>query len=505
MRPSPTCSEVRSVATVYSIVPACAVLVPLAAAVLILLSRGHEKIREGWTILAAAANFLIVLSLLPQVLAGDRVACTLIELLPGLDMAFRVDAFGMLFALVASGLWIVTSIYSIGYMRALREHALTRYFFSFAVAIAAALGIAFSANLVTMFIFYEILTISTYPLVAHTETEEARKAGRKYLAYLITAGVFFLFSVILTYFLTGTTDFQPGGILAGTGPVILQQILFVTFLIGFAKAAWMPLHGWLPSAMVAPAPVSALLHAVAVVKAGVFGIVRVVCYVYGIELTAEIGMGTLLAVIAGATIITGSLLALQQDNLKQRLAYSTVSQLSYILLGVALLTPMGITGAMLHIPFHAFMKITLFFCAGALIVAAGVEYVSDMKGIGRRMPVTMLMFSIGAIGICSLPPVCGIISKWYLVLGAMQVHNLAAFLVLITSSVLNILYFFPIIHTAFFEEPESGREGVREAPLSMLVPLAITAVGSVLLFLAPDVAFLRLVEVAIGELTGVLP
>lgn len=492
-------------AAVHSVMPAYAVLTPLAAAVLILLFRRHGNIREGWTILAAAANFLIVLSLLPQVLAGDRVEYTFIELLPGLDIALKADAFGMIFALTASGLWIITSFYSIGYMRTLRERALARYFFSFAVAIAAALGIAFSANLLTMFIFYEILTVSTYPLVVHTETEEARRAGRKYFAYLLVAGVFFLFSVVLTYYLTGTTDFVPGGFLAGTGPVILQQILFVAFLVGFAKAAWIPLHGWLPSAMVAPAPVSALLHAVAVVKAGVFGIVRVVCFVYGIELTAEIGMATLLAAIAAATIIIGSLLALQQDSLKRRLAYSTVSQLSYILLGVALLTPMGITGAMLHIPFHAFMKITLFFCAGALFVAAGVEYISDMKGIGRRMPVTMLMFVIGAIGICGLPPVCGIISKWYLALGAMQAHHLAAFLVLITSSVLNLLYFFPIIYTAFFEEPEGEGQNVREAPLFMLVPLVITGVGSLLLFLVPDLPFLRLAEVAIGEITGVLP
>jgi len=485
--------------------PVCAVLLPLSAAVLILLSRRHENVREGWTILAAVANFAIVLSILPQILAGNRVECTLIELLPGIDVALRVDAFGMIFALTASGLWVATSFYSIGYMRTLREHALTRYFFSFAVAIAAALGIAFSANLLTMFVFYEILTVSTYPLVVHTETEEARRAGRKYFAYLLFAGVSFLFSVVLTYYLTGTTDFAPGGFLAGTGPVLLQQILFVTFLIGFAKAAWMPMHGWLPSAMVAPTPVSALLHAVAVVKAGVFGIVRVVCFVYGLELTAEIGMSTLLAAIAAATIILGSLFALQQDNLKRRLAYSTISQLSYILLGVALLTPMGITGAMIHIPFHGFMKITLFFCAGALIATAGKEYISDMKGIGRQMPVTMLMFAIGAIGICGLPPVCGLITKWYLVLGAMQAHQLIAFLVIITSSVLNIFYFFPIIHTAFFEEPDDGEQGVREAPLFMLVPLVITGVGSLLLFLAPDLPFLRLVELAVGELVGVLP
>jgi multicomponent Na+:H+ antiporter subunit D len=486
-----------------SYVPLLALAVPLAAACLILLSRRHERIREGWTIAASIATFIAVLSFLPPVLSGSRVECLILELLPGLDLALRVDAFGMVFALTASGLWVVTSSYSIGYMKLHEEHSLTRYFFCFAVAISAALGIAFSANLITMFIFYELLTLSTYPLVAHAETDEARSAGRKYIAYLLTAGIFFLFSLVLTYSLTGTTDFQIGGILAGHGLALLQQILFITFLVAFAKAAWMPLHSWLPSAMVAPTPVSALLHAVAVVKAGVFGIIRVACFTFGIDLMSDLGLAMLLAVIASTTIIVSSLFALTQDNLKKRLAYSTISQLSYILLGLGLLTPMGITGAMIHIPFHAFMKITLFFCAGAAIVVAGKEYISEMKGLARQMPVTMLMFAIGAVGICGLPPVCGLISKWYLALGAVQAQGTIFLLVIITSSVLNAAYFFPILYTAFFEDPEEKVSGIREAPLSMLVPLLVTGIGSILLFLSPEIPFRALIEIAVGEIMGV--
>jgi len=489
---------------IQSFAPMLALLVPFFASLLILLFRKHELIRESWTVIASVVNFLVVLSILPLVLAGNLVEYDIMQLLPGLELALRVDAFGLIFALTSSSLWVANSFYSIGYMRALKEHGLTRYFFCFAVAIASAMGIAFSANLWTMFIFYEILTLSTYPLVVHNETEQARRAGRKYIAYLLTAGIFFLFSLIATYALTGTTYFEPGGILAGHGTAIMQQILFVTFLIGFAKAAWMPLHSWLPSAMVAPTPVSALLHAVAVVKAGAFGIIRIVCFIFGIDLMANLGLGLLLAVMASITIIVASMFALAQDNLKRRLAYSTIGQLSYILLGVALLSPLGITGAMIHIPFHAFMKITLFFCAGAIIVAAGIENISDMKGLARSMPVTMTTFAVGAIAVIGLPPACGLISKWYLVLGTIQAHETVLLLVLIGSTILNAAYFFPIIYTAFFEKAKDGPTGIREAPMMMLAPLVATALISIAMGLFPDMPFLRLAEMAVQSLMGVV-
>ncbi|HII98721.1 MAG TPA: monovalent cation/H+ antiporter subunit D family protein [Methanoregula sp.] len=488
-----------------SLVPVLAICIPAVAAALILIFRNHPTIREGWTILASFATLACVLSMLPLVFSGTEPYAALFPILPGLSISFRADAFALIFALTSSSLWVMNSFYSIGYLQAHHGKNLARYFFCFSVAISAALGVAFSADLLTMFICYEILTLSTYPLVVHSETEEARMAGRKYLAYLLTAGIFFLLAVLITYYLTGGTAFAPGGILTGHGSALLMTILFITFLIGFAKAAWIPLHAWLPSAMVAPTPVSALLHAVAVVKAGVFGIARIVFYVFGIDMVSALGLGLLLASIASFTIIVASMMALSQDNLKKRLAYSTISQLSYILLGVALLTPSGIIAALIHIPFHAFMKITLFFAAGAIIVMTGIENISEMKGIGRRMPITMLMFAIGAIGVCGLPPVCGIITKWYLALGAIEAGQLVFLAVILSSSILNVLYFFPIISTAFFEKPDVDT-GVHEAPLFMLIPLTITGICSVLLFLFPDWPFLTLVTIAESVITGsVLP
>jgi multicomponent Na+:H+ antiporter subunit D len=443
--------------------------------------------------------------MLPEILGGGRISITLLPLLPGGDLALRVDAFGMIFAITASVLWLLNSVYSIGYMRALREHDQTRFFFCFAIAITAAMGIAFSANLVTLFVFYEILTLITYPLVVHIGTPEAMRAGRKYLAYLLGGGICLLAATVVTYTLTGTTEFIPGGFLAaGSGTALSLQILFILYMGGFVKAAWMPFHAWLPAAMVAPTPVSAFLHAVAVVTAGVFGVVRVAGWVYGTDLMAALGLGTVLAVIASFTIITASLFALAEDNLKRRLAYSTVSQLSYILLGVSMLSTAGITGAMVHIPFHAFLKITLFFGAGAIIVGTGREAISDMRGIGQKMPVTAVMFAAAAAGICGLPPFCALISKVFFSLGAVQAGELILLGVIIASSVLNVAYFFPIIYTMLIARPSDERalDTVREAPLFMLIPIILTVIASIAFFFSPAVPFLDLSGIALAEITG---
>ena len=481
---------------VEMLTPLFVILCPLIAAPLILLLGKWPNIREGVTIAASIATFSLVLSMINPIVEGEVIRISFQTLLPGVAVGFKVDAFGMLFALTSSSLWILVSFYSIGYMRSLKEHAQTRFFFSFALAIFGALGIAMSANLVTMFIFYEILTVSTYPLVIHDQTAEALSAGHKYFAYLLTSGTFFLFGVMLTYYLTGTTDFTNGGIAAleALNPVHKWTliILFFCFLLGFLKAAWMPFHSWLPTAMVAPTPVSALLHAVAVVKAGVFGIVRIVCYIYGVDLMTSLGLGLALACIAGFTMIVANLFAIAQDNLKRRLAYSTINQLSYILLGAALLTPDGIKGAMMHIPFHGYMKITLFLCAGAIMVATGKKNISEMAGIGKTMPVTMLAFSVGALGMCGIPPAVGFISKWFLCAGSVEAAEtispvMIIFLfVLLIASLLDVVYFFPIIHTAFFKDPEgvAGEPKVKEAPMFVVIPLAITATFSIIFFLA---------------------
>lgn len=382
-------------------------------------------------------------------------------------------------------------------MRGLQEHAQTRYFFCFALAISATIGVAFSANLLTLFLFYEILTISTYPLVAHKETPEALAAGRKYLVYLLTAAVFILFSIAYTYQLTGSLDFVGGGFLAGHGTPATLRLLFVTFILGFGtKAAFMPIHEWLPTAMIAPTPVSALLHAVAVVKAGVFCCLRVIDFVFGPSLLFDLNLWLILCYFVSFTIIGASLLALAQDNLKRRLAFSTISQLSYIVLGAALITPSALRGSILHIAFHGFTKITLFFCAGAIFVKTGKENISEMNGIGRQMPLTMGAFAVGAIGLAGIPPVCGYLSKWYLCLGSLEAQEVAFVLILMTSSLLNVAYFFPIVYNAFFKKAEGEGPSYRaEASWWMVGPILICALMSIILGLNPD-AFIGFYQIA---------
>jgi len=488
--------------------PVLAILWPALVALFILFAGNRQNIRESGILLGSIALCLTVLSMTPVVLENGPIKFTGFTLLPNIDFVFRVDALGLIFATTSSCLWILVSVYSIGYMRTLKEHAQTRFYFCFAVALVGAIGIAFSANLVTLFVFYEILTISTYPLVAHDETPEAISAGHKYLAYLLTGGVFFLLAILATYFLVGTTDFSYQGILApalNTTSKTTLQVIFFFFLIGFAKAAWMPLHSWLPSAMVAPTPVSALLHAVAVVKAGVFGIIRIVFYLYGTDLMHELGLGLTLACIASFTIIVANLYAIGQDNLKRLLAYSTINQLSFIILGAAIISPKAAIGAMIHIAYHGFMKITLFLCAGAIMVVTGKKQISQMAGIGRIMPITMTAFTVAAFGMCSIPPVAGFISKWYFCLGTIQADQVAFLLLAITASILDLVYFFPIVRTSFFSRSaDVGRkETSRPIYLFMIIPLAITGIFSIIFCLFPNTFHIfDLAQMAVRNIFG---
>ena len=472
--------------------PALAILVSLLAVPLIALSGRRPNLRELWTFAAAIAKFYLVFSMAGWILAGNTYSYEVWRILPGISITLRVDGFGMLFALVASSLWIITSIYSIGYMRGLREHAQTRFFICFAVALSATIGVAFAGNLLTLYIFYEILSLSTYPLVTHHQDQEARAAGRKYLTYLLATSIgLALPAMIATYILAGTLDFNSLGIFpAGTARPVLTLLLLM-FLFGFAKAGIMPLHSWLPGAMVAPTPVSALLHAVAVVKVGVFSIVRVITGIFGIELLALTSLNTLICLIAGFTVITSSLIALTQDNLKRRLAFSTIGQLSYIVLGAGLASSLGVKGSMLHIAMHAFGKITLFFCAGAIFVATGKKYVSEMVGIGRRMPVTMLAFFFGSLSVIGLPPAGGLVSKLLMVRGALEAEMFWVLIVYLISSLLNAAYFLPLVYKAFFctEEEAMFEKRIGEAPFCCVLPPVITAVISVILFFYPLLFF----------------
>ncbi len=466
-----------------------ALAVPLIGAVLIAAAHRMPNVRETVTLTTAGVLFLLVASLTPEVLAGGRPEITLLEILPGLTLNFRLEPLGMMFSLIASGLWIVNSLYSIGYMRGNNEKNQTRFYVCFAAALAAAIGIAFAGNLLTLFLFYEALTLITYPLVTHAGTEDARRGGRIYLGLLIgTSIVFLLVGIIWTWQLAGTLEFTVGGILAGkTGNAALGGLLAL-FMFGIGKAALMPFHRWLPAAMVAPTPVSALLHAVAVVKAGVFTVVKVIVYVFGVETLSGLKSVDWLPFVSGFTIIFASIIALRSDNLKRRLAYSTVSQLSYVILAAALLAPLSIVGAALHIAAHALGKITLFFAAGAIYTAAHKTEVSQLDGIGWRMPWTMGAFTVGALSMIGLPPAAGFISKWYILQGALLTEQWNAVVVIAASTLLNAGYFLPIIYRAFFVKPPADDDHAHgEAPWTMVVALTLTAFGTVMMFFYPAI------------------
>jgi multicomponent Na+:H+ antiporter subunit D len=475
----------------YSALVLAAIAMPLLGALLIGALGRHPNLREAATLITSVAMFAFVAALLPRVLAGERPAITLFEVLPEVPLAFAVEPLGMLFAAVASLLWIVNSIYSIGYMRANREHDQTRFYVFFAIALASTMGVAFAGNMLTLFIFYEALTLSTYPLVTHSGTDDAIRAGRVYLYTLLGTSIGLqLLAVVWTFSAAGTLDFISGGILAGQVSDGAMGLLLALYVFGIGKAALMPVHRWLPAAMVAPTPVSALLHAVAVVKAGVFTVVKVIVYIFGIDLLADLPQAGWLIYIAGATVLIASLVALRQDNLKRRLAYSTISQLGYVVMAAAILTPLSVAGAALHIAAHAFGKITLFFAAGSILTAAHKSNVSQLAGIGRRMPWTMGAFAIGALSMIGVPPTAGFLSKWYILLGAADAHAWFAVVVVVISTLLNAGYFLPIIYDAFLKAPapaDGSREQHGEAPLTILVALLFTAAGTVLLFFFSDV------------------
>jgi len=406
---------------------------------------------------------------------------TRLPLLPGLDLVLRADAEAVLFVTLSTVLWLITTVYAIGYLEGSPHRS--RFFGFFSLCVTATVGVALAGNLITFLLFYELLTLSTYPLIVHRGTEVARRAGHVYLRYTIAGGALLLVGTVWLYGLAGSLEFTHRGIVAelvDTHRVALTAI-FVLLIAGLGvKAALVPLHGWLPLAMVAPAPVSALLHAVAVVKAGAFGIVRVVDDVYGVEVAANLGVTGPLAVVAAVTIIYGSLRALFQDNLKRRLAYSTVSQISYIVLGIAVVGPIATIGGLVHLVHQGVMKITLFFCAGNFAETLGVHKISEMNGVGRRMPWTMAAFTIGALGMIGVPPLAGFVTKWYLGLGALDAGQDWVIFILAGSSVLNAGYFLPILYAAWFKPPPDAWPaercyGRRETAWALLAPPVVTA------------------------------
>ena len=479
-----------------------ALLLPVAAGFAVLLFRRSPNLREAATLAFGGATFYHVWGLLHYVQEGAELHLDLIEVVPGVTIALDLEPLGMLFALVASFLWIVTSLYAIGYMRGHHEENQTRFFFFFAIAISGALGVAFSGNLFTLFLFYEVLTLCTFPLVTHHQTEEAKRAGRIYLGILLTTSVGFqLLAIIWTWVLAGTVDFRDGGILAGTASSGVLSAILVLYVFGVGKAAVMPFHRWLPAAMVAPTPVSALLHAVAVVKAGVFTVMKIAVYVFGLDLLGSLAATPWLAWAAATTIILGSLVAFTKDNLKARLAYSTISQLSYIVLGALLANEFGVIGGGMHIAMHAFGKITLFFAAGAIMVAAHEKEISRMHGLGRTMPITFGAFFIGSLSIIGLPPAGGSWSKWFLGMGTLEAGQVGLLAVLMVSSLLGLYYLLEVPVKAFFFKPPPDahhHDGIKEAPLPSLIAIGITAAATVGLFFWPDLWHDLMVMVVAG-------
>lgn len=470
-----------------------ALLTPLLAVPLILAARNRPNVREVISLVAGVVTFALVMLLHRSDLSATGMKVVVWQMLPELDIAFSLDALGLLFATIASLLWIVTTLYAIGYMRGHGESNQTRFYSFFAIAIAAVLGVAFADNLFTLFVFYELVTLCTYPLVTHAGTDKARSGGRTYLTILlVTSIVFFLPALIATWVFADTLDFSPGGVFPKDVSLTVLSVLLVMFVLGIGKAAVMPFHRWLPAAMVAPTPVSALLHAVAVVKAGVFTLVKVALFIFGPETLQSLLVTDLVLYLVAFGILAASIVAMGKDNLKARLAYSTVSQLGYISLGALLATSAGITGSAMHIAMHAFGKITLFFCAGAILVAHHKSEISQMGGLGRAMPVTMTAFFIGSLSIIGLPPAGGMWSKWFLLVGTLEAEKLVLMAVLMISSLLNIAYLLPIPLRAFF--PREGAATVtpvqfKEAPLPSLIAIVITALVSVLLFLFPQPLF----------------
>ena len=512
-----------------SLVPLLIILAPVLTAAVVVALRRDARLRDGALVVGSILTFGLVAALLPAVLDGRTPTFEVVEVLPGIVLTLRMDGMALVFALLAAFLWVLASPYAIGYLRGDHAEHQTRFMAFYALCLSTAFGVAMAADLLTFFIFYELLTVATYPLVTHKGDAKAIAAGRRYLGYLISGGALVLLATTIVYQQTGELAFRPGGFVgdAMSGPVV--AVVFLLFAVGFGtKAGLMPLHAWLPSAMVAPTPVSALLHAVAVVKAGVFAFGRLIGFVLGPDVLAQVGIHHVLSVVAAATIVTASFVALRQDHLKRRLAYSTIAHLAYIVLGFSLLSQTAFEGSLLHIVNHGALKITLFFAAGALHVHLHLDHVSELDGVGRRMPFTMGAFAVASLGLAGLPLMGGFLSKWFLVLGAFEGGSTWAAVVMAAAGLLTAGYLFPVVHRAFFRAgPEqvptddhapsvtpSGTSTVatmtttapprarRDADRRMVVPLVVTAALGLALGLGDLFGVFALAELVASSVFG---
>ena len=506
-----------------SAVPLLIVLAPVATASAVVMARRSERLRDAALVAGALLTFGLVASLVPAVLRGEAPGAELVEVLPGVALTLRMDGMALVFALLAAFLWVLASPYAIGYLRGDGAESRTRFMAFYALCLSTAFGVAMAADLLTFFVFYELLTVATYPLVTHKGDAKAIAAGRRYLGYLVSGGALVLLATTIVYQQTGDLAFRAGGFVGDAMSGTLIAVTFLLFAIGFGtKAGLMPLHAWLPSAMVAPTPVSALLHAVAVVKAGVFAFGRLIGFVFGPEVLASVGVHAVIAIVAATTIVIASFIALRQDHLKRRLAYSTIAHLAYIVLGFTLLSETAFEGSLLHIINHGVLKITLFFAAGALHVHLHLDHVSELDGVGRRMPLTMGAFALASLGLAGLPLMGGFLSKWHLVLGAYEGGSTWAALVMTGSGLLTAGYLFPVVHRAFFrpaperilvrahapidaaaptDEPGEGTRW-KDADPRMVLPLVATATLGLLLGLGDLFGVYALAEMVAAAVFG---
>ena len=467
-----------------------ALVLPLFSAAVSYAVGRMPDVRETLTLVACIGLCIITIAMFMRVGAGDAPELVIAQPMSGLEIAFRLEPLGALFAVMASVLWAVNSLFSIGYMRGAREANQTRFYVCFALAMFGVMGVAMAANLFTLFIFYETLTLATYPLVTHKGDAAARRAGRIYLGTLVGASVvLFLPGIIGVASVAGSTTFTTGGLLPGTTSVVIENMLLLLLVFGAAKAALIPLHGWLPAAMVAPAPVSALLHAVAVVKAGVFTILKISAYIFGPELITALPAATWILWLAAATIVIASLVALTKDDLKARLAWSTVGQLAYITSAAMLPFASGLVAGGLHMVVHATAKITLFMCAGAIYVATGAAKISDMGGAGRRMPILLTFFFVASLSVIGLPPTGGMWSKFLLVDASFGSGEWLTAAAMIVSSLLSVAYLLPVAFNGLFSPagvkgPEFTRPG--GVPGAALTAVGVTAIGCLALFVAAE-------------------
>ncbi len=475
------------------------VVFPIIAGGLVsLIGFKNRKARNIYVLMASIINSLLILTVILNSAGGLKLH--LLNISKGLPVTLSLDGAGMIFAGLIALLWPIAVSYALEYM--VHEGGENVFYTFYLMTYGVTCGIAFSDNLLTLYLFYEFLTLVTLPIVMHGMKEKNVAAGRKYVLYSIGGAAFAFVGMVVVLNYAGSTNFVYGGLFRyfiGSGEAQILRIIFVLTFFGFGvKAAIFPLHGWLPSASVAPTPVTALLHAVAVVNCGAFAIIRVIYYVYGTELLYGTWAQNLCLIMCIVTIIFGSSMALKEQHFKRRLAYSTISNLSYMLFGAALMTPEGLTGGLAHFVFHGIIKITLFFVAGIVLCKYERAYVDQLYGYGRKMKITFAAFTVAGLALMGVPPTIGFSSKWQLLTGAAKSGGVLAgfgIAAILISAVLTALYIFSLIFRAYFPGAGFDHDSISEikdpGPF-MTVPLCLLSLIIVFLgiFSAPLVDFI---------------